>query len=54
LEYEKKANGELVVRKQSDEKKLDSMVREIEKLRAEQLSTDRRAHGHGNELNLFC
>lgn len=47
LEYEKKANEELVVRKQSDEKNLDSMVREIEKLRAEQLSMDRRAHRHG-------
>lgn len=47
LEYEKKANEELVVRKQSDEKNVDSMVCEIEKLRAEQLSMDRRAHGHG-------
>lgn len=47
LEYEKKANGEQVEQKETMEKNLMSMAREIEKLRAEQLSMDRRGHGLG-------
>ncbi|KAI4313930.1 hypothetical protein L6164_026872 [Bauhinia variegata] len=46
-EYEKKANEEQVEQKQAMEKSLISMAREIEKLRAEQLSTDWTARGLG-------
>lgn len=48
LEYEKKINEEQVKQKQTMEKNLMSMAREVEKLRAEQLSIDRRAHGLGS------
>ena len=47
FEYEKKANEEQVEQKQAMEKNLVSMAREIEKLRTEQLSVDRRAYGLG-------
>ncbi|KAA8532709.1 hypothetical protein F0562_032742 [Nyssa sinensis] len=47
FEYEKKANEVQVEQKQAMEKNLISMAREIEKLRAEQLSAERRAHGYG-------
>ncbi|XP_057477255.1 protein FLX-like 3 [Actinidia eriantha] len=47
FEYEKKANEEQVEQKQAMEKNLVSMAREIEKLRAEELSVDRRARGLG-------
>ncbi|GFS44379.1 hypothetical protein Acr_00g0089990 [Actinidia rufa] len=47
FEYEKKANEEQVEQKQAMEKNLVSMAREIEKLRTEQLSVDRRARGFG-------
>uniref|UniRef100_A0A2N9FW20 Protein FLX-like 3 n=1 Tax=Fagus sylvatica TaxID=28930 RepID=A0A2N9FW20_FAGSY len=46
-EYEKKANEEQVEQKQAMEKNLISMAREIEKLRMEQLNTQRRARGLG-------
>ncbi|XP_022881973.1 protein FLX-like 3 [Olea europaea var. sylvestris] len=44
-EYEKKGNEELVEQNQSMEKNLLSMAREIEKLRTEQASIERRARG---------
>ncbi|KAL9232288.1 hypothetical protein vseg_007414 [Gypsophila vaccaria] len=47
LDYEKKANQEQVEQKQAMEKSLVGMAREIEKLRAEHLSKDRRGHGLG-------
>ncbi|KAL6969849.1 hypothetical protein U1Q18_029563 [Sarracenia purpurea var. burkii] len=47
FEYEKKANEEQTEQKQAMEKNLISMAREIEKLRAEQLSVERGAHGLG-------
>uniref|UniRef100_A0A5B6ZQM3 Protein FLX-like 3 n=1 Tax=Davidia involucrata TaxID=16924 RepID=A0A5B6ZQM3_DAVIN len=47
FEYEKKANEEQVEQKQAMEKNLVSMAREIEKLRAEQMSAERRARGLG-------
>jgi len=43
IEYEKKANEELVGQNQAMEKNLVSMAREIEKLRAEQVGAERRA-----------
>ncbi|XP_068663924.1 protein FLX-like 3 [Aristolochia californica] len=43
FEYEKKANMEQVEHKQAMEKNLVSMVREVEKLRAELIGTDNRA-----------
>ncbi|KAK9750398.1 hypothetical protein RND81_02G193800 [Saponaria officinalis] len=48
LDYEKKANQEQVEQKQAMEKSLMGMAREIEKLRAEHLSMDRRGHGLGS------
>ena len=53
FEYEKKANEEQLEQKQAMEKNLISMAREIEKLRADQLNTDRRARGLGNHLLLL-
>ncbi|KAM7464342.1 hypothetical protein LguiA_032463 [Lonicera macranthoides] len=47
FEYEKKANEEQLEQKQAMEKNLVSIAREIEKLRAEQLSAERRARGLG-------
>ncbi|KAG5532432.1 hypothetical protein RHGRI_026911 [Rhododendron griersonianum] len=47
FEYEKKSNEEQVVQKQAMEKNLVSMAREIEKLRTEHLSVDRRSRGLG-------
>ncbi|KGN45961.1 protein FLX-like 3 [Cucumis sativus] len=47
-EYEKKANEEQIEQKQSMEKNLVSMAREIEKLRAEKLNIER-ARGLGAE-----
>ncbi|KAL3510790.1 hypothetical protein ACH5RR_030191 [Cinchona calisaya] len=47
FEFEKKSNEELVEQNQTMEKNLVSMAREIEKLRAEQASSNRRAHGPG-------
>ncbi|XP_021753814.1 protein FLX-like 3 [Chenopodium quinoa] len=47
LEYEKKANAEQVQQKDSMEKNLMSMAREIEKLRAELLNVDRRGNALG-------
>lgn len=47
FEFEKKANEQQLEQKQAMEKNLISMAREIEKLRAEQLSSDRRARGLG-------
>lgn len=44
-EYEKKGNEELVEQTRAMEKNLIAMAREIEKLRAEQESADRRARG---------
>ncbi|KAK3009079.1 hypothetical protein RJ639_013636 [Escallonia herrerae] len=48
FEYEKKANAEQLEQKLSMEKNLVSMAREIEKLRGEQLSGDRRSRGIGS------
>ncbi|EYU29977.1 hypothetical protein ABFS82_05G032900 [Erythranthe guttata] len=45
FEYEKKGNEELVEQNRAMEKNLISMAREIEQLRAEQASADRRAIG---------
>lgn len=54
-EYEKKGNEELVEQNRSMEKNLLSMAREIEKLRAEQASIERRARGGlGNLCSLFA
>ncbi|CAL5396566.1 unnamed protein product [Camellia sinensis] len=47
FEYEKKANEEQVEQKQAMEKNLVSMAREIEKLRAEQMTVERGARGLG-------
>lgn len=47
FEFEKKANEEQLEQKQAMEKNLISMAREIEKLRAEQLSSERRGRGLG-------
>lgn len=44
-DYEKKGNEELVEQNRAMEKNLISMAREIEKLRAEQASGERRATG---------
>ena len=50
-DYEKKAKEEQLEMKQSMEKNLISMAREIEKLKIEQLNTERRARELG-ELSL--
>lgn len=47
IEFEKKANKEQTEQKQVMEKNLITMAREVEKLRAEQLSLDRRGRGAG-------
>ncbi|KAK4779485.1 hypothetical protein SAY87_015591 [Trapa incisa] len=47
LEFEKKAHEEQAEQKDAMEKNLISMAREIEKLRAEQVNTERMAHGFG-------
>lgn len=47
FEIKKKANEEQLVQKEAMEKNLVSMAREIEKLRAEQLSAERRPRGLG-------
>ncbi|KAE9600435.1 hypothetical protein Lalb_Chr14g0372831 [Lupinus albus] len=47
VDYEKKANIEFMEQRQSMEKNLVSMAREVEKLRAELASTDRRHWGAG-------
>lgn len=47
FEFEKKANEQLVEQNQAMEKNLVSMAREIEKLRAEQANSERRARGPG-------
>lgn len=44
-EYEKKGNEELMEQNRAMEKNLITMAREIENLRAEQASSDRRARG---------
>lgn len=44
-EYEKKGNEEVMEQNRAMEKNLIAMAREIEKLRAEQASSDRRARG---------
>lgn len=46
-EYAKKANEKEVEQKQATEENLISMAREIEKLRVEQLNTERRTRGLG-------
>lgn len=53
FEYEKKANEEQLEQKQAMEKNLVSIAREIEKLRAEQLSAERRARGLGKQFLSF-
>ncbi|XP_021843482.1 protein FLX-like 3 [Spinacia oleracea] len=55
LEYEKKSNVEQVQQKENMERNLMSMAREIEKLRAEQLSMDRRGHqlGGGSSYSMY-
>lgn len=45
IEFEKKANEEQTEQKQVMEKNLITLAREVEKLRAEQLSLDRRGRG---------
>lgn len=52
LEFEKKAHEEQDEQKYAMEKNLISMAREIEKLQAEQLNTERRAHGLGKVILL--
>ncbi|KAK1386943.1 hypothetical protein POM88_015121 [Heracleum sosnowskyi] len=47
IEFEKKANEEQTEQKQVMEKNLITLAREVEKLRAEQLSLDRRGRGAG-------
>jgi hypothetical protein len=47
LDYEKKANIELMEQRQSMEKNLVSMAREVEKLRAEFANADSRPWGAG-------
>lgn len=47
VEYEKKANIELMEQRQAMEKNLVSMAREVEKLRAELVNVDGRTWGAG-------
>lgn len=47
VDYEKKANMEFMEQRQSMEKNLVSMAREVEKLRAELASADSRHWGGG-------
>jgi len=47
LDYEKKANIELMEQRQTMEKNLVSMAREVEKLRAELSNADSRPWGAG-------
>jgi len=47
-EYEQKAHAEQMEQRQAMEKNLVSMAREIEKLRAELMSREKRARGPGN------
>ena len=50
VDYEKKANIEFMEQRQSMEKNLVSMAREVEKLRAELASADGRHWGAGMTL----
>lgn len=52
VEYEKKSNFELMEQRQSMEKNLVSMVREIEKLRAELASAEGRPQAASNVAEL--
>ncbi|PON48129.1 Protein FLX-like [Parasponia andersonii] len=52
VDYEKKANIELVEQRQAMEKNLVSMAREVEKLRAELTNVDSRAWGAGGSYGL--
>ncbi|XP_019457970.1 PREDICTED: protein FLX-like 3 isoform X2 [Lupinus angustifolius] len=52
VDYEKKANIEFMEQRQSMEKNLVSMAREVEKLRAELASNDRRHWGADKRLEL--
>lgn len=47
LDYEKKANIELMEQRQTMEKNLVSMAREVERLRAEFINSDSRPWGSG-------
>ncbi|GLT55094.1 hypothetical protein SLA2020_282430 [Shorea laevis] len=52
LDYEKKANMELMEQRQSMEKNLVSMAREVEKLRAEFVNADSRPWGAGGPYGM--
>ena len=49
-EYEQKAHAEQLEQRQAMEKNLVSMAREIEKLRAELMSWEKRTRGPGNHI----
>lgn len=53
VDYEKKANIELLEQRQAMEKNLVSMAREVEKLRAEFASSDSRQWGAGTKCLVF-
>lgn len=53
IEYEKKGNFELMEQRQSMEKNLVSMAREIEKLRADLANAEGRPRGVGNIADTF-
>ena len=52
-EYEQKVHAEQLEQRQAMEKNLVSMAREIEKLRAELMSREKRARGPPGNL-IFC
>lgn len=54
VDYEKKANMEFMEQRQSMEKNMVSMAREVEKLRAELASIDGRHWGPGMTRLLSC
>lgn len=54
VDYEKKANMEFMEQRQSMEKNMVSMAREVEKLRAELASMDGRHWGAGMTCLLYC
>ncbi|CAH1442470.1 unnamed protein product [Lactuca virosa] len=52
IDYEKKASAELMNQKQSMEKNLVSMAREVEKIRAELTNSDSRSWGAGGSYRM--
>lgn len=54
VDYEKKANMDIMEQSQSMQKNLVSMAREVEKLRAELANADGRHWGAGMTCLLYC